>query len=266
MKGIIFSIKKFTIHDGPGIRITFFLKGCSLNCWWCHNPEGISPDITMIEKVEKIGQNEFRSKEQVGIEYSVKEILSLASRERVFFDHSGGGITFSGGEPMLQAAFLTEALKVLKDSGFHTVVDTSGHAPAEDFRSVVPYTSLFLYDLKLMDEMKHIEYTGVSNTQILANLEMLLDMGAEVRIRVPVVPGLNDDKENLTAIYNFVSSHMVPNLKGIDLLPFHRIGSSKYRRFGLPYLMGNTEQPTAERMAEIRHYFEGTGANVKVGG
>lgn len=266
MKGLIFSIKKFAIHDGPGIRVTFFMKGCNLNCRWCHNPEGIAGGIASVEKVDRIGSREFRRTEQVGQEYTVDEILSIASRERVFFENSGGGITFSGGEPMLQAHFLKEALRELAGAGYHTVVDTSGAAPASDFESIMPFTSLFLYDLKLMDESKHAEYTGISNTLILSNLKMLLRSGADLRIRIPVVPGINDDEKNLEEMFRFISAQKSPNLKGIDLLPFHRIGSSKYRRFGLPYLMGDTVQPSFERMDELKAFFAGTGTAVKVGG
>jgi len=266
MKGLIFSIKKFAIHDGPGIRVTFFMKGCNLNCWWCHNPEGIAGGATSVEKIDRIGSREFRREEQVGREYSVDDVLSIAARERVFFEHSGGGITFSGGEPMLQPAFLREALMALRLAGYHTVVDTSGAAPAEEFRAIMPYTSLFLFDLKVMDELKHIEYTGISNKLIIANLRMLLRHGADVHIRVPVVPGHNDDEKNLGELFAFVKENLRPNLKGVDLLPFHRIGASKYTRFGLPYLMGDTSQPDFERMDELKVFFAGTGAKVKVGG
>ena len=266
MKGLIFSIKKYAIHDGPGIRVTFFMKGCPMSCWWCHNPEGISPDKIMVERVDRIGEKEFRKMEPVGKDYSVDQIMEIAGRESVFFEHSGGGVTFSGGEPMLQAEFLKESLSALRNLGYHTAVDTSGFASPESYNEVLPFTSLFLYDLKLMDDRMHQEYTGVSNSLVMNNYRMLAGSGVDIIVRVPVIPGFNDDEHNLKSVSQFISDNMTPNLLRVDLLPFHRIGSSKYRRFGLPYRMGETIQPSQERMIELSNYFSGLGVKVKIGG
>lgn len=266
MKGLIFSIKKYAIHDGPGIRVTFFLKGCPLNCWWCHNPEGISPEVTEVERVDRIGEKEFRRMEKVGKQYSVDDLVEVAAKERVFFEHSGGGVTFSGGEPLMQYRFLKSALSAMREAGIHTVVDTSGMASENHFRDILPYTSLFLYDIKFMNEEKHRKYTGVSNSQIIGNFRYLIGEGARVIARIPVIPGINDDDSELIDIREFISEHMAPNLIGVDLLPFHRIGSSKYRRFGMEYRMGDVGQVSSERMEEISDLFAGLEVKVKVGG
>ncbi|MDX9929007.1 MAG: glycyl-radical enzyme activating protein [Bacteroidales bacterium] len=266
MKGLIFSVKRYAIHDGPGIRVTFFMKGCPLKCWWCHNPEGISPDVSFVDRIDRIGEKEFRRTEQVGREYTPHELLAIADRESVFFRNSGGGITFSGGEPMMQFDFLKESMKLLHGSGYHTAVDTSGVAAPERFREIFPYTSLFLYDIKHMDDIKHTEYTGVSNKMILANYRLLMQSGIDMQVRVPVIPGHNEDAGNLLAIRDFIGENAGRNLKEIDLLPFHRIGTSKYRRFALEYRMGDTKQPSQERMQEIADYFSAIGVRVKIGG
>src|SRR5512133_1552316 len=167
MEGLIFSVKRYSIHDGPGIRVTFFMKGCPLSCMWCHNPEGISPLSETIVKTEKVGERAFSRNEDVGKFYTVDEILQILDKERVFMNESKGGVTFSGGEPMLQAEFLVRALKACKENGYRTAVDTSGYSSPENYKSVIPYTDLFLFDLKHLDDAKHIESTGVSNIGIL---------------------------------------------------------------------------------------------------
>lgn len=266
MQALIFSIRRYSIHDGPGIRVTFFMKGCPLSCWWCHNPEGISPFPEKIMVEEKIGEKIFSKEETAGKYYTVKELLAEASKDRVFIEQSGGGVTFSGGEPLMQSAFLTEALRAFREKGYHTAVDTSGYAPAENIQSVMPYTSLFLYDYKHPDDKKHLEYTGVSNALITENLIMLLRSGIKIMIRIPVVPGFNDDDETLLKIRDFLNQHKTQNLIRINLLPYHKTGSSKYRRLNIPYRMENIMQPSSERMKEIKNLFSETGIKVKIGG
>lgn len=266
MKGLIFSVKKYSVHDGPGIRVTFFMKGCPLNCAWCHNPEGISPFPQKIQQIRKIGRREFAGTEQAGEYYSVRDILDILKKEDIFIKHSQGGVTFSGGEPMLQPEFLPEALKACKEHGYHTAVDTSGYAPAKSFRSVIPYTDLFLFDLKHLNDVKHIELTGVSNSLILSNYLLLLESGKELIIRIPVIPGYNDEYDHLEKLRLFISGTRKENLKKICLLPFHKTGASKYKRFGMEYRMCHTVQPSAERMKELKKYFEETGVKIKIGG
>jgi pyruvate formate lyase activating enzyme len=265
-RGLIFDIKRFSINDGPGIRTTIFFKGCPLSCWWCHNPEGISPGMEPVMEVRKLGDKEFRFTEDAGRYYTVEEIIKISEREHIFLQQSGGGITFSGGEPMSKSVFLTSALKELKGYGYHTAIDTSGYASVQSFRKVISFTDLFLYDIKHLDDEKHIKFTGVSNRRIIGNLKFLLDYGKDVFIRFPVIPGINDDKEHLSEIGDFIAGIKCSNLKRIDLLPFHRIGTAKYRKVNLPYRMEGTGQPGPERMKEVKDFFSGTGVKVRIGG
>lgn len=266
MKGLIFSIKCYSIHDGPGIRITFFMKGCPLSCWWCHNPEGISPEPETVEQTEKVGEKEFTVKEQAGRFYSVEELLEIAEKEKIFIAQSKGGVTFSGGEPLLQPEFLREALSKFKARGYHTAVDTSGYAPGEKYKAIMPFTDLFLFDIKHLDDIRHLQYTGVSNDLVLNNLQLILDSGKDIMIRVPVVPGINDEEKHLEALRSFLVKARSRNLKKLNLLPYHKIGSSKYKKFNIPYRMNGIEPPSNERMKELKTYFEETGLKVKIGG
>jgi len=266
MKGLIFSVKRYSIHDGPGIRVTFFMKGCPLSCIWCHNPEGLSPLPEKGTRINRVGETEFSQIEVVGKYYSVEDISVILEKERIFINQSNGGVTFSGGEPMLQFEFLLAALKECKSKGYHTAVDTSGYSSAQNFRSVIPYTDLFLFDLKHLDDSKHIEYTGVSNKIILENYRLLLSSGKDIMIRIPVIPGCNDDTEHIERLNKFLNKTKSEYLKKISLLPYHKIGSSKYKRFNIPYLMNDVEQPTAERMKQLKEIFSETGIKVKIGG
>lgn len=266
MNGLIFNIKRYAIHDGPGIRVTFFLKGCPLGCWWCHNPEGISPLEQVVEKVNRIGEKEFRVTEKVGKYYSVEDIVRVAEKERVFIEESGGGVTFSGGEPLMQGGFLIEALDRFKAEGFHTTVDTSGQADRSLIERVMERTDLFLFDIKHLDPVKHREYTGISNRAILDNYRYIIEKGKKVFVRIPVIPGYNDDDDHLNELKKFIEEFRGSSLSEIDLLPYHRIGMSKYRRFGMEYKMDGVEQPSGEHMNQLKNFFGSTGIKVKIGG
>ena len=266
MKGLIFSIKRYSIHDGPGIRVTFFMKGCPMNCLWCHNPEGISPLPETVVQINRVGDREFCYNEEAGKYYTIDTILGILDKEKVFMNQSKGGVTFSGGEPMMQFEFLLEALKACKSNGYHTAVDTSGYSSTEKFKSIMPFTDLFLLDIKHLDEAKHIQSTGVSNTGILDNYRFLLKSGKDIMVRIPVIPGFNDDPDNLERLRLFISATKTQSLKKINLLPFHKIGSSKYKRFNIPYRMGNVEPPAKEKMQKMKEFFMETGVKVKIGG
>lgn len=266
MNGLIFSVKKYSVHDGPGIRVTFFMKGCPLNCLWCHNPEGISPEPVEIENIRKIGERSFSEKEQAGKFYSVNEILDIIRGEDVFIKESGGGVTFSGGEPFFQPEFLLEALKACKDEGYHTIVDTSGYTTEAKLNSVIPFTDMFLFDIKHLDEKKHIELTGVSNRLILSNYLSLLKSGKDLMIRFPVIPGYNDDINHLEQLRSFFNETKKENLRKLCLLPFHKTGASKYVRLRKDYRMKDTEQPSTGRMNDLKEYFSSTGIKIKIGG
>jgi pyruvate formate lyase activating enzyme len=266
MKGLIFSVKRYAIHDGPGIRVTFFMKGCPLSCIWCHNPEGISPCASSVEQVDRIGEKEFRRNETVGNLYETEDILAILEKEKVFFNQSNGVVTFSGGEPMMQFDFLLEVLMACSEKGFHTAVDTSGFSTNDRFRKIIPFTDIFLFDLKHLDKNKHKEYTGVPNELILSNYQLLAENGKSIIVRIPIVTGFNDDDEHLARLKQYILSQKRDNLKMISLLPYHKIGSSKYKKFNIPYKMEKVEQPSAERMKELKGFFSDIGVRVKIGG
>lgn len=265
MKGLLFNIKRYSVHDGPGIRVTLFLKGCPLCCNWCHNPEGISSEVEKVAESKKVGEIEFTEQAVIGKYYTVGDILDLLEKERIFFQQSGGGVTFSGGEPMVQLEFLISALKACREEGFHTAVDTSGYCPENSFIQIIPFTDVFLFDIKHLTEERHIEYTGVSNDLILQNFKMLAESGKEIMVRFPVIPGFNDDPDHLDFMRQFLIDNKRQNIIRLDLLPFHRIGSAKYRKLGLPYVMSEVEPPSHARMKELKEYFSKTGLKVKIG-
>jgi len=266
MKGLIFNIKRYAIHDGPGIRVTFFLKGCPLGCWWCHNPEGISPVQQVAERIDRIGDREFRVNEQVGRYYSIDDVMGIVEKERVFLEESGGGVTFSGGEPLMQGKFLAEILAVLSDNGIHTTVDTSGQADRSVIDSILENTDLFLFDIKHLDPEVHMKYMGVSNTKILDNYRYIIEKGKKVFVRIPIIPGHNDDEMHLEKLLDFLQGFKGSSVSEIDLLPYHKIGMSKYRRFGMEFKMNGVERPSSERMNQLKDFFSSTGFKVKIGG
>jgi len=266
LKGLIFSVKRYSIHDGPGIRITFFMKGCPLSCWWCHNPEGISPDTETFEEAHRIGGKLIKRKEKAGRYYSTDDLLHILEKERIFITESNGGVTFSGGEPLYQFEFLLEALKTCRANGFHTALDTSGYSLPDNYLAIIPYTSLFLFDIKHLDDSKHVECTGVSNSRILDNFDLISGSGSDIYVRIPVIPGYNDSPEHLEKLRIFINDHKTPNLKMINLLPYHKTGSSKYRKFGIPYKMNDIQPPSKQRMNELKDFFSYTGIKVKTGG
>jgi pyruvate formate lyase activating enzyme len=266
MKGLIFSVKRYSVHDGPGIRVTFFLKGCPLSCRWCHNPEGLSPEPEIVTRTDRVGDLEFFQNEQAGRYYSVGEILEIVEKERIFIQQSGGGVTFSGGEPLMQAPLLAEALKACMLNGFHTAVDTSGYCTADKLRKIIPYTGLFLFDIKHLDNEIHLQQTSVSNFLILGNLRILLDSGKDIMLRIPLIPGMNDDPGHLSRLRDFIIEIQRDNVKRISLLPYHAFGSSKYKRFRISCRMNGIQPPSPHRMRELKDFFAETGIEVKIGG
>jgi pyruvate formate lyase activating enzyme len=299
-KGVIFDIKRFAIHDGPGIRTTVFMKGCPLSCWWCHNPEGISHEkeimffeykcmkcrtcsgVCPMDAIDFEGEDVFPSIDRgkcngcgicadacptgamriVGRKMSVDELMEELEKDVLLYDNSGGGVTFSGGEPLLQHNFLKEALVRCKDKGIGTALDTSGYAPSHVFRSVIEHVDIFLFDLKLGMEKTHKKYTGVSNIAIKDNLRMLTEMGrgSDVIIRVPVIPGITDTVENISELAKFLST--LQGIKQIELLPFHDV-SEKYVRLSLEYKMLVRSAPTPETLERIKNVLESAGLDVK---
>jgi pyruvate formate lyase activating enzyme len=260
MTGTIFKIKKFALHDGPGIRTTVFFKGCPLSCRWCHNPEGIDPRPQTMSHRTSSGEIE----ETVGTVFGVDDLIKAIEKDVLFYDESGGGVTFSGGEPLSQPQFLEAVLASCNHREIHAALDTSGFAPAAVVDQLLPRLQLVLFDLKIMDMDQHRHYTGVSNRIMLDNLKRIAASRTPVRIRFPLIPGLTDSDDNVREIVRFAGT--LKAIQGVDLLPFHRIGEEKYRRLGLTDAMTGTVPPAPERVTEIKNCFESSGFNVTIGG
>ncbi len=257
--GIIFDLKKFAIHDGPGIRTTVFMKGCPLDCTWCHNPEGRK---NAPEKI--IIRNKASKEESFGREIAVDELYKEIEKDRVFYEQSGGGVTFSGGEPMSQIEFLSDILQLCKNNKIPTAVDTSGYAPFEYFEKIYNLIDLFLYDLKIMDNNLHHKHTGVSNKLILDNLIELAAMGNKVIARIPIIPGVTDSKENLDNISDFLMP--LKNITDICLLPYNKLGEDKRERFGLSNNLGKLFTQENEEMKRLADIFDVKRFRVKIKG
>lgn len=233
MKGLVFDIRSFSVHDGPGIRTTVFLKGCPLQCHWCHNPESRLMETTTVSRTHKLGEACVELTENIGKLMSVDEVIGRVAADAPFFEESGGGLTISGGEPLMQAAFTKALLEEAQARGIATAVDTSGFAARESVEMVLPHNRLFLYDLKLADSTQHLRYTGKPNALILENLHWLSALGATLIIRIPLVENITDTEENLSGLRAILAS-----LKGvirIDLLPYHHTARHKYERMSMVY-------------------------------
>lgn len=265
MKGLVFDIKRFAIHDGSGIRVTVFMKGCPLSCWWCHNPESRSPEIETIVRDQKVNGKVFHVEEKIGKWMTVNEVMNEIERERIFMEESGGGVTFSGGEPLLQHKFIGEILRMCKHNSFHTALDTTGFASREVLESVMDNVDVFLYDVKHLDEKEHRNYTGVSNKKILDNLKYLHDSDKHIIIRFPVIPGINDDEVHIDRLISYISEKL-PKIKEVDILPYHNIAEHKYEKLKMPYLMTGNQKPDALDIENIKQEFEDSGFIVKIGG
>lgn len=301
MTGRIFDIKRYSIHDGPGIRTTVFLKGCALGCQWCHNPESIDlgPDLmhwpsrckrchacveacplaalstdpsgaVLIDraKCDLCGRCAeaclYDAMQIVGREMTVDEVVAEVERDRVFFEQSGGGVTLSGGDPLVQAAFAEAVLAACRSRGLHTAIDTAGLASNGALERLARQADLVLFDLKVMDADTHKALTGVSNAAILDNLTRLVAAGSEVWIRIPVVPGVNDGDENIRRTIAFLRS--LGKVRQVGLLPYHGGGLDKARRIGKDARFAKFESPSEERLAAIEAAFRDAGFDVRHGG
>jgi pyruvate formate lyase activating enzyme len=298
--GTIFDIKRFSIHDGPGIRSTVFLKGCPLVCQWCHNPESQSfqpelifrPDRCLacgacvddcphgnIQIIDgKIAQNKSDclacgaccrtcypgARELIGREVTPEEVLKEVIRDNVFYQESGGGVTFSGGEPLSQADFLEECLALSKETGLSTALDTCGYGSWGDLQRQLPYLDLVLFDLKVLNDDLHQKYTGISNQDILENFHQLCSSDLDVVVRRPVIPGVNDSEEEIQDLGEFLIAYN-GKIK-IDLLPYHSLSADKYLRLGREGEEGEWEKPSEIIKERIMNQLMELGIEVGWGG
>lgn len=265
MHGIVFEIRRFTVHDGPGIRTTVFMKGCPLSCWWCHNPEGLNPKPEPWARHEKLNGQNYERHVTIGQKYSPLELMDEIRKDRIFFDESGGGVTFSGGEPLLQHEFLAEILALCRKEGIHAAIDTSGYVPVEILGKIAPVCDLFLYDLKLFDETLHRKYTGVSNRNILRNLFFLAESGAKVILRRPVIPSINDMPQETLALKKLLSK-LGSSISVLHLLPYHSIARNKYRKAGIANRLEHLKDLTADEVEPLAEELRETGIQVIIGG
>jgi len=295
--GIVFDIRKYSIHDGPGIRTTVFFKGCPLHCWWCHNPEGQSPEVEIIlrsarcircgacveacphgaarlgetgpevqrERCERCGECTLvcnaEARQVVGREMTVAQAMAEVERDIPFYDESGGGVTLSGGEPLAQRDFALGLLEACKEREIHTALDTCGFASWDTFERVRGHVDLFLYDLKVVNDARHRQFTGISNSLILTNLQELSERGHPILLRMPIIPGVNDDEVNIRQTGEFVAS--LPRSHSLELLPYHHAATSKYAGLGHEYPLPDTRPPSEERLGQIAEILRACGVQVK---
>ncbi len=296
--GMIFDIKHFAVHDGPGIRTTVFLKGCPLKCSWCHSPESQSPvpevayyqDLCIgcgacveacpneaqtlgIPKIIRelctgIGKCADECFPEAIVLYgrkaSIKEILEEVKKDKLLYEVSGGGVTLSGGEPTMQPEFTSALLKAFKDHGYHTTLDTCGYVDWTIFKHVSKNANLILFDLKHMDSFTHQELTGVPNNLIISNLEKISDMGIELLVRVPVIPDHNDSEENFIAMGNFLGG--LSGISTVELLPYHNLGTPKYSALGREYPLNGLRTPELHTLKELAKILEVEGLKINIEG
>ena len=299
-KGLVFDIKRYAIHDGPGIRTTVFLKGCPLECPWCHNPEGVATGRQMIWRAERClgcrhceqacptGAISFardglrldralcdtcgkcvavcypHALELIGREMTVAQVMQEVEKDIVVYDQSGGGVTFSGGEPLMQPDFLLAALQACRRHSIHTAVDTSGYGDTATLMRIAGDVDLFLWDLKIMDEERHRDLTGVPNSRILENLQKLSRNGKPVVVRITLIPGINDDDENLSRLGEFTSG--LENVTRIDILPYHRAWVDKYKRLHGTAEPFDGRPPSGEALRAAGDRLAGLGLKTHIGG
>jgi pyruvate formate lyase activating enzyme len=244
MEGIIFNIQRFSVNDGPGIRTTVFLKGCPLSCWWCHNPEGIASN----------------NASNPGKLWNIQELYEEINKDRIFFDESGGGVTFSGGEPLAQPEFLEEILKKCQSEGIHTAIDTSGFADPLTMNKILLFTNLFLFDLKLIDPEQHLNYTGKTNEIILSNLKFLVESNANVIIRIPLINGITSTADNLDGMIEFLTRF--GKKTPVSFLKYHSMARGKYERLGIPFRLNDHPELTEAEFEKVRNLFVNSGFNV----
>jgi pyruvate formate lyase activating enzyme len=265
LTGLIFDIKHFSVNDGPGIRTTVFFKGCPLVCRWCHNPESRKSCNEKIKTADILDGRSFERFDNIGRDVTIDEIMPEIEKDIIFYETSGGGVTFSGGEPLLQPDFIISLSKACHDYGINTCLDTSGHCEQNLFKEIVHCFDLFLYDVKIVDPAMHLEWTGVDNSLILQNLQILDQSGKKYIIRVPLIPGVNVTTENTSGLIGLLSGLRFAS-KEVHLLPYHTLGKNKMKRMGLEYTMPENLDVNNEELSEISAEISKAGYTVKIGG
>lgn len=298
IKGVLFNIQKFSLHDGPGIRTIVFFKGCSMSCLWCSNPESqeIKPQVMFNKNLcTKCGRCKFECKSAAihmnseyridkskctectkcvdnclsgalvteGRNYSVEDVIKELKKDSVQYRRSNGGITLSGGEVLLQPDFAVELLKECKSYGWHTAIETAMYVNSESVKKVIPYIDLAMIDIKSMNDEIHKKFTGVSNEIILQNIKLSDELAKEIIIRIPVIEGFNADLQSIGAIAQFSKS--LTNLKRIDLLPYHNYGENKYQAIGREYYLKELKSPSKDKMERLKALVEIMGIPCTIG-
>jgi len=295
--GMVFDVKRFALHDGPGIRTTVFLKGCPLSCKWCHNPESISAAAELFwsqaactgcRKCMEVCEHnavEFAAAARtyhadrcvlcgrcaqscpagaitlVGAEMTAGQVLDVVLRDKPFYDSSGGGVTVSGGEPLAQKDFTASLLRGARGRGIHTCLDTSGHGPWEHLEELLGWTDMVLLDIKLIDPDRHKALTGAGNETILDNARRLAASGVELVVRVPIIPERNDSPADVAELAKFLKT--LDGVRRIELLPYNRLAESKYARLGLAYEPAGLETPNEAHILRIENALAAGGRPVK---
>jgi len=245
----VFKIQRYSIHDGPGIRTTIFFRGCPLSCYWCHNPESQTKPLEIsMEEMDKVA------------DVLIEEI----EKDLIFYDDSGGGVTFSGGEPLCQPLLLFRLLELCRKKEIHTCVDTSGYGEAKMLLKAAEKADLVFYDIKLIDEKAHKKYTGQSVAPVLDNLRQLSKQKSDVRLRFPLIPQMTDTDENIEGMMAFLKENII--YRDIHILPFHRAGEGKYNSLNMENYMKDIQPPSKEKVEKIKDQFESNGFNVTIGG
>jgi len=295
-KGMVFDIQRFSLHDGPGIRTVLFLKGCSLQCRWCSNPESqlprpevmytklncvncgncisVCPSNSLVPTSAGIRINYETCRacglcveacntdalKLYGKEYTVEEVVLSLLKDRLYYESSGGGVTISGGEPLCQDDFIAEVLKKLKNLRIHTAVETAGSVDWQSFEKIVDYTDLFLYDIKHLQVTEHKKGTGKDNTVIISNLNKIFELEKKVIIRLPLIPEYNMGQEHISDLVRFLKGKKID---AVHLLPYHRLGIGKYEKLGKKYELSNLNPPTTEEITRIEQEIQ-TNLSVEV--
>lgn len=300
MTGVIFSIERYALQDGPGIRTLIFLKGCPLHCRWCANPESQSfaPEILYFQNrcascgrcIDICPQGAIKADDEYGLitdpdrctlcglcvdacfyaarelsgeEMEVREVLQIIERDKMFYDLTDGGVTISGGEPLIQPGFVRELTRECREQGIHTAIESTLFAEKETVIKALEFVDLVFVDVKHFDSQKHEEYTGVKNERIIDNIEMINDLGKQFIIRVPFIPGFNDDDETQKQIYKWATN--LKHLKWIEILPYHRLGLTKYQGLGRPFLMADINPVRKQSLAHLIEMGKECGLEVRIG-